>query len=206
MNNIYIDGNISSGKSTLLNLLTPYFENDFEFIQEPVEEWINTTNSTQNNILELFYNFPFRFAFSFQILTMITRLKSIENNKNQIIERSTDCDKNVFVQNCYNNGYIDEIEFKIYNQFYNFVNKKRNNNKYIYLKTLPSTCLSRLLSRNRPEEHHKININYLNDINDLHDEFFKNTEHLVLNGNEDFENNEEVLLKFVKQIKDYIKT
>jgi len=48
--NIFIDGNIASGKSTLLNLIKPYFENDFEFIQEPINDWLNTTNNTEQNI------------------------------------------------------------------------------------------------------------------------------------------------------------
>jgi len=201
--NIFIDGNIASGKSTLLNLIKPYFEN-FEFVQEPINEWLEIKNNNQNNILELFYSYKYKYAFSFQILTMITRLKLIQN-QNQIIERSPSCDKNCFVQNCYNNGFIDDVEFKIYNQFYNYVNNKKQNNKFIYLKTSPNICLSRLLKRNRAEEYHKIDINYLNDINDLHDDFFKYTPHLVLDGNEDFQNNKEVLLKIVNQIKDYIK-
>jgi len=202
--NIFIDGNIASGKSTLLNLIKPYFENKNEIVQKPINEWLEIKNIINQNILELFYRYPNKYSFSFQILTMITRLETI-NNQNQILERSPECDKNVFVKNCYNQGFINDVEYDIYQRFYNFVNKKRNN-KYIYLKTSPRTCLKRVLKRDRNEEVYKVNLDYLTEIEYLHDEFFKNTEHLVLDGNEDFENNEEILLKFVKQIKNYIST
>jgi len=72
------------------------------------------------------------------------------------------------------------------------------------LKTSAAICLERLLKRNRPEEYHKIDINYLNDINDLHDEFFNSTPHLLLNGDQDF-TNKEILNEMINQIKNYIK-
>jgi len=51
---ISIEGNIGTGKSTLLNLLEDKFKN-IVFVKEPVDEWIKLKNNNNENILELFY-------------------------------------------------------------------------------------------------------------------------------------------------------
>ena len=47
---IYLEGNIGSGKSTLINFLQEYIEEkniDADVILEPVEEWMKTEDSNQ---------------------------------------------------------------------------------------------------------------------------------------------------------------
>ena len=59
----YIEGNISSGKSTFVRLLTNYmnkFKDNLELnpvlIQEPVDEWMETRDSDGKNILDRINN------------------------------------------------------------------------------------------------------------------------------------------------------
>ena len=58
---ISIEGNIGSGKSKFVELFKDYLEQEtsfsdkFLFLSEPVDEWINTKNNNNENILEVFY-------------------------------------------------------------------------------------------------------------------------------------------------------
>ena len=69
MSFISVEGNIGAGKSTLVNLLKDEL-NKFiiaKFLQEPVDKWLLLKNSSDENILELFYNNQERWAYSFQM-------------------------------------------------------------------------------------------------------------------------------------------
>ena len=64
--NIYIEGNIGSGKSTFLKYLEDHLPHDkFTFIYEPVDEWQAFKDEDGKNILDCFYkihtssHFPF---------------------------------------------------------------------------------------------------------------------------------------------------
>lgn len=91
---ISIEGNIGSGKSTIMNYLRNLKHEQILFVDEPVNEWINLKDSNGKNCLELFYENKEQNSFWFQILAYITRLRNllevIENNDNKLIicERS----------------------------------------------------------------------------------------------------------------------
>ena len=57
INIISIEGNIGSGKSTVINTLKQYYKENKNvyFLEEPVNEWENIKNSSNKNIIELFY-------------------------------------------------------------------------------------------------------------------------------------------------------
>jgi deoxyadenosine/deoxycytidine kinase len=118
---ISIEGNIGSGKSTIFNFLKNILsKNDFYFVDEPVEEWLKIRDEKEN-IIEKFYKNQKKYAFSFQMMAYISRLKNlqeaIKNNPNKIIitERNIMTDKNIFAKMLYHQKKIDEINYKIYN-------------------------------------------------------------------------------------------
>ena len=81
---ISIEGNIGSGKSTFLTYLKKYINgvnmngnSNIQFIQEPVDEWNEIKDSNGESILEKFYNNQKEYAFSFQIMAYITRLRKL---------------------------------------------------------------------------------------------------------------------------------
>ena len=58
---VSIEGNIGSGKSTFINKLEKYIqENNKEknifFLSEPVDEWLNIKDENDEHILSKFYN------------------------------------------------------------------------------------------------------------------------------------------------------
>lgn len=72
---ISVDGNISSGKSTLVSNLKELFPNNFDFqvelVPEPLEKW---TNLRGHNLLGMFYEDRVNNNFMFQHYVQLTRL------------------------------------------------------------------------------------------------------------------------------------
>ena len=121
-----IEGNIGAGKSTFLSALENKLghRQDVCFLQEPIEEWKLITDENSTTILERFYKDKIKFSFPFQIMAYITRLsnlkKAYENPQYKYIftDRSLFTDKCVFTQMLYDDGEINEIEYKIYNRWF----------------------------------------------------------------------------------------
>ena len=120
-----VEGNIGSGKSTLVNVLKDYFsQNETErtivFLDEPVHEWESITDSNGESILSKFYANQTKYAFSFQMMAYISRIanlrRAIRENPGAIIitERSVLTDKNVFAKMLYDDDKIEEVNYKIY--------------------------------------------------------------------------------------------
>ena len=73
---ISIEGNIGSGKSTVMTYLKKQNNLDIVFVDEPVNDWTTIKDSTGKNALDLFYNNQKDNSFWFQILAYITRLRN----------------------------------------------------------------------------------------------------------------------------------
>ena len=102
---ISIEGNIGSGKSTLIDNLRKHFaDNDrVVFIKEPVDEWDTIRDVSDNTMLQLFYRNPKKYSFAFQMMAYISRLNCIRttiaanpNATTFITERCLHTDKHVF--------------------------------------------------------------------------------------------------------------
>ena len=190
---VSIEGNIGSGKSTLLKELKKCgdLNNKFVFVQEPVDEWNNIKDSSGESILQKFYANQEEYAFSFQIMAYITRLRkildAIEKNPDAVIisERSLETDRYVFAQMLYDEGKIREIDWIIYNYWFNSFLDKIKTNLIIYIKTSPDNCHKRITKRNRSGE--VIPIEYLENCDNYHNKWLKDStiEVITLNGNTD---------------------
>ena len=73
---IAVEGNIGSGKSTLVqNLELKLSKNaDICFLQEPVDEWDQIKDAEGKTMLEKYYGNQEKYAFSFQMMAYISRL------------------------------------------------------------------------------------------------------------------------------------
>lgn len=190
---ITIDGNIGSGKTTFINKLKEYSIQyniqNIIFLEEPVDQWsqVSVNNIT---ILEAFYTNPTRYAFSFQMLAFISRLvlflDAIRNNPDSIIisERSILTDKYIFAKMLYDNGNIDEYSYKIYNLWFEYFINKLPKHKHIYLYSDPSNTIKKIIKRQRPGESN-INIDYLNQCHEYHEEMFIDNNKLLTKLNID---------------------
>ena len=74
-----VEGNIGSGKSTLVQymkeheknfkkLLPQKYDNEFIFIREPVDSWNDIKDKNGETILSKFYANPNKYSFSFQCI------------------------------------------------------------------------------------------------------------------------------------------
>ena len=203
---ISIEGNIGSGKSTFVEQLKQTLKNDnICFLQEPVEQWNKIVDKDGINILEHYYKDNKRWAFSFQMMAYISRLtllkKAIESNYEIIItERSLYTDKHVFCQMLYDNDLIEDIEFTIYNKWFEEFNILENI-QYVYLKTDPEISYERVIKRSRSGE--TIPLSYLINCSDYHDTWLSN-EKDVLYINANVENTYENVSQWIQHIQDII--
>lgn len=207
---IYIEGNIGSGKSTLVKLLSNI--KDIELIQEPIDDWMKYEDENNDNILKNFYEDKKRWTYTFQSLAFITRIKSMykNNDKNiKICERSPFTDKNCFALECYNNNEMNKLEWDLYNSWFEWLESKFNiqPSGYIYLKTDYNVCFERLKKRNRSEEN-LVEIDYLKNLQEKHDNWLLNSDVpiLLLDGDNEFESNQDNLNIFIDKIVNFINT
>jgi len=192
---ITIEGNIGSGKSTLINRLKQENKNGLlYFLPEPVDQW-NTIRDTRGvTILELYYGNKKKYSFSFQMMAYITRLSQIRNYIKTlpsdaiiITERCLYTDRYVFAKMLYDTGFIEEIEYTIYIRWFNEFEEYSKLDKIIYIKTDPEVCRDRINKRNRKGEEN-IPLNYLQDCHDYHEKWMDlerdiNTNYIVIDGN-----------------------
>lgn len=155
-----IEGNIGSGKSTLVGIL----EKDLKsinsipiiYVQEPVDEWSTIKDKNGETILEKFYNNQHKYAFPFQMMAYISRLslvkQIIRDNSNAIIicERSVFTDKEVFAKMLYDDGKIEEVNYQIYLKWFNEFIDDIPVSGIIYVNTTPENSKSRVNIRARP--------------------------------------------------------
>lgn len=212
---VSIEGNIGSGKSTILSLLKKYLnDNDNDniiFLQEPVDEWEKIKDSNGNTILTKFYEDQKKYSFAFQMMAYISRLsilkETIEKNPNSIIitERCLDTDRYVFAKMLYDSGNIEDIEYQIYLKWFDHFINNNKNKKTVYLKTDPKTCFYRISKRNRNGESN-ITEEYLKTCHIYHESMINSitNEVLVIDSNIDTDENKYKLDDWLNEIKIFL--
>jgi deoxycitidine kinase len=195
----FVEGNVGSGKSTLLKYLE--LNTKHKIILEPVDEWTKIKNSDGTNLLENFYADQQRYAYTFQSIAFRTRINNLKNYNGEIIERSVFTDKNVFAKTCYENNKMNEIEWTDYCSWFDWLteNFKIKAKGFIYLRADPEISYQRIKKRNRSGEEN-IPMEYIKKLHDKHDNWLLNEKNvLVLDVNESFEDNPEVLIEKIKK-------
>lgn len=183
---ISIEGNIGSGKSTLVKILKERYTDEILFVDEPVNDWKNI-KMNKKNLIEHFYSDQKKYGYLFQSIAFITRLKkiknAIDNPKYKIIitERSMESDKFLFAKMLYEQKTLNELQWNAYNYWFDFFNIKMN--YFIYVRTDVDKCVERIKIRSRSGEEN-IPLDYLNDLHNNHDNWLlkkKNT--IIIDGN-----------------------
>jgi deoxycitidine kinase/deoxyguanosine kinase len=184
---IVVQGNIGSGKSTFVDKLKTRYgaRKDICFLQEPVNEWLTIKDKQGVNILENYYKDQPKYAFMFQMMAYISRLamlkRAIESNLYEYIitERCLNTDRNVFCKMLYDDGFIEDIGYQIYNKWFDeFNNFNTVDYIHIYLKTDPIVSKTRVDKRARVEE--SIPIEYLTKCHEYHDKWLLTTDQKVI--------------------------
>lgn len=199
-----IEGNIGSGKSTLVRILQEKCPN-FIYMLEPVDEWADVKDKKGENILTKFYRNQEKYSFSFQMMAYISRLaklkRLVKNNPNSIIitERSVLTDKNVFAKMLYDDKKIEDVNYIIYLKWFDEFIKEIPITGYIYVDVTPETSYTRVLKRNRQGE--DIPLSYLRACNLYHLRWLEKEKNvLMLDAEGNFEQDNELQYKMLEKI------
>jgi deoxyadenosine/deoxycytidine kinase len=212
-----LEGNIGSGKSTFLSLINRYMPT-IEVALEPVHNWQKKVYG--QSLLANFYQDPKRWAYTLETFAMMCRVNEhikdqTHPQKNRIIERSIYSGHYVFSLNGYKNNFMNDLEWHLYTQWFNFLIPQKCNppRGFIYLRATPDVSFQRVKKRNRFAEK-KLTFTYLEQIHTHHESFLiekegilqqlKNVPVLVLDCNQDFESNHEILQEHLKQVQQFL--
>lgn len=219
---ISIEGNIGSGKSTIVrNLEKKFFNlNDYVFLKEPVHIWETIKDKEGKTILEKFYQNPEKYAFAFQVMAYATRSTilqdAIRNNPNCkyiLCERSLEADNQIFAKMLNDDNKMESVEYEIYEYFYKTRKQDMDLDAVIYIDADASVCLNRIKKRDRNGETN-ISLDYLQSCKDYHDNWLiKNnpgvsTLHIDANNDAtyDISNKNDIGIMWMSKIDDFIKT
>ena len=169
-----IEGNVGSGKSTLIKYLEKekleIYGYKIVFLPEPVEDWISIKNDEGSNIIQEYYKDNHKYGFCFQINALISRISQIRralltsSKTIFIIERSVHTDKFVFCKMLYDDKIIDKINYEVYLRWYNEFQKDMMITGIIYVNTDVGNSFNRIKIRNRKGEE-SISKEYLQKMN-----------------------------------------
>jgi len=182
---ILLEGNIGAGKTTVGTTLAA--PGEFGFIEEPTAAW---REGYAANMLELFYDDPHRWAFTFQTCAFVTRAKTwkemlaLNDHSRVVLERSIYCDRYIFAENCHRTGLMSSAEYQLYCSLWDFLvaDYSVQPDLILYLRTPADACLERIKARDRSEES-GITLEYLLQLEGLHDEWLLNNPGaLVIDG------------------------
>jgi deoxyguanosine kinase len=210
-----VEGNIGSGKSTLVNILKEAYSDNknIVFMQEPVNEWMSFKDEEGETIISKFYGDQEKYAFSFQMMAYISRISKLKklvkeniNNPNSVIicERCVLTDKNVFAKMLYDDKKIEEVNYQIYNKWFEEFIVDIPITGLVYVKADPEVSYKRVMKRNREGE--MIPLSYLENCDKYHNEWIKNEKIyvLTLNANEDYEYKLEDYKEWINIIDKYV--
>uniref|UniRef100_UPI00398E526F deoxycytidine kinase 2-like n=1 Tax=Pristiophorus japonicus TaxID=55135 RepID=UPI00398E526F len=237
---ISVEGNIAVGKSTFAQLLKQTASSQWEIIQEPIAKWCNipasscteelsSTQKSVGNLLQMLYQDPHRWSYTFQSYSCMSRIKAHlapmsprllkATEPVQIFERSVYSDRYIFASNLYELGCLNETEWTIYQDWHTYLLNQFGNRialeGIIYLQASPEKCLERLQRRGRDEEK-EVQLDYLKQLHsrhenwlvkhstELHFEHLKTIPVLVLDVNEEFEDDKSRQENLFEQVKNFV--
>lgn len=189
---ISVEGNISSGKTTLITFLKEqakagekfgFPDHDVYFIDEDINAW-------GEDLFTNFYKNPTRWAFTFQFKVISIRAKQIKKIREAIIaagrpglvisERSLESSRYVFTKMCFEANNITAMEKRVYDDCYDIMSEVNHTDLYIHCTTQPALCKERYLKRAREGE--TLDIEYLNRCEHYHSQWLNNsnlTNHVI---------------------------
>ena len=214
---VSIEGNIGSGKTTGKDKLKQYIiqkksmDSTVVFVDEPTDEWQTIQDENGVPILVNLYSDLKRFAFRFQMMAYISRLKKLRdalrnpNTKIIITERCLITDAHVFAKMLYDSKHIEEDEYQIYTRWFDEFAKEVEPSCIVYFKASTDVCMTRIKKRSRVGEQ-EIQYDYLDKCNRYHDEWLITNPTtfipvLILNANEENSDYSRDIYKYIYDVR-----
>lgn len=213
---VVIEGNVGVGKSTFLSLLDAQLA--VPVIPEPHHRWLSVGGE---NVLDLFYKNPKRWAYTFQSYAFITRIQEMMAHQSQhthvmhVLERSVFSDRYCFAALAYELGNMSLLEWELYQEVFTWLVGACAIKPYgiIYLQADPDTCYKRISKRNRKEEA-GVPYEYIVNLHEKHEKWLiekvnvagslSDVPVLVISADEDFEHTPELRNKHVQKVQDFL--
>lgn len=193
----FVEANIAASKTTVLRGLK---KEGYTVLEEPLDIWKERyCEKDGTNILGLFYTNMGRWSFDFEVMAFVTRKKQLKEalaspSDVVVIERSLYTDRRTFALNLYRNGFITEMQWKIYDDFFWSMMEEveryftQANCYYLYIDTDPAVCAARKEGRGRKEEKEMVPT-YLTQLHTTLRDWLLDVDTefpvLTVNGNED---------------------
>jgi len=212
-----LEGNIGAGKSTFLTLVEKQLPH-VSVSLEPVYEWQNKIYG--QSLLANFYQDPQRWAYTFENLTLISRVQNHLNeqqhvNPYRITERSIYSGNYVFARNSYESGFLTALEWHMYQEWFNVLTQNicKPPQGFIYLRVNPEVAYHRIKKRNRHAEK-GITLSYLRQVHEKHEAFLVQkhavqktiipTPVLTLDVDQEFETDSSALSVHIKKVMSFL--
>lgn len=161
---ITIDGNIASGKTSVLNYLHKTYKIPIDL--EPVESW--------NSYLSKLYD-DSSDVFKFQVRIWLDRcwVQEKSDKITVLMERSPYFIRDTFIACAYESGLITQHERDILMDLHKKTDSIWASNRYIYLRSKPENCYRRIKKRNRLCEKN-ITEEYIKTLHTYHEKSYTN--------------------------------
>ncbi|XP_023137000.1 deoxycytidine kinase 2-like [Amphiprion ocellaris] len=234
---VSIEGNIAVGKSTFAKLLQSACS-DWEVMAEPVSKWQNIRSetskgtepqSTVSNLLQMMYQDPQRWSYTFQTYSCMSRLRTqlqpppacllnSEGTPVQVYERSVYSDRYIFALNMFELGCINTTEWAVYQDWHSLLVEQFGHQVelegIIYLRAPAKKCMERLKKRGRAEEK-GVKLDYLDKLHvqherwlvekstEIHFEKLKQIPVLELDASVEFKSDPVVREQFITKVKNF---
>jgi deoxyadenosine/deoxycytidine kinase len=174
---ITIEGNIGTGKSTLLDALKGVsLHVPHVVVPENIHDWVKPICGDQN-LFDKFYKDPERFAFMFQSYLLASKskylaetMRSVEPGTLLICERSMYTDINVFARTLFDNKHMTDVEYHVYKETHDTIVKLLDVDVcgHVYLRSSPDVCMHRIAKRARKSEE-RIRMPYIQQLHNAHE-------------------------------------
>jgi len=176
---ISLEGNIGSGKSTIIETLRSHinngeysgFYNGYPLVlSEPVDKW--------ESELKDFYNDRSKSPRYLQEIIMNSIVSQLQSETEAgdvsviITERSIISSQYIFAKNLVEKGEMTGEEYNELIQIFNTYDIEYKPKACVYIRCSPGKCLERIRKRNRHGEEN-INLKYITELNDIHERWLE---------------------------------
>lgn len=159
---------------------------DWKLIDEPVAKW---RKAGKENIMDLNYKDPKRWAFTMQTNVVMTEAELFKSESNledanvKIFERSIQSSRYVYAPYHHEMGNMNEVEWETYLNLADFFLSKPEYqlDGIIYIRTSPSICADRVRKRSRSDEElNSVDLGHLKSADSFHEKWLQNDSKPVL--------------------------
>lgn len=182
-----LEGNIGSGKSSLLRAIerqlgapeTADELGNLVLLQEPVDEWLVPQKDLDgSSMLDAFYHNPSGNSFAFQMFTMLTRVRQMDEAVRSaraghavLTERCLLSEYHIFARTMYHKMMaFSPAQWVAYTSWQDYLRSPEPTG-LVYLETPPEMCMARIQTRDRLNGEERITLDYLESLHRAHAEF-----------------------------------